>query len=334
MHLLSGTKGSNLTLSVIKTGIGWHHGSPECWLPNGSNLLLPGWRDIHLSPPNRRQERFARRQPRWLRPPGFLFSSGCERSPAYRGFCCPRRSATFGGWIKTSPCLLAPAALWRSVRFGRLWRSLATLLVIWVLSWLALPPVLKWLLQKQASALLGREVTVERVDFRPWNLTLTLESLRVADAQGVGEQLSVKRFCIDAELPSLLRLALVVDATTVEQPRLVLRQLGAGRYDRGNVLQRLAQPKAVEPDNPARFALFGMMGPEKVPHASGWRLQVEALLSGRNGVIDLNLPISDSLNDPQFRLGPVVVRLVLNLIGKAITAPISTLTGAEDGSSG
>lgn len=51
-------------------------------------------------------------------------------------------------------------------------------------------------------------------------------------------------------------------------------------------------------------------------------------------MIDLNLPISDSLNDPQFRLGPVVVRLVLNLIDKAITAPISTLTGAEDGSSG
>lgn len=59
-----------------------------------------------------------------------------------------------------------------------------------------------------------------------------------------------------------------------------------------------------------------------------------ALLSGRNGVIDLNQPISGSLNDPQFRLGPMMVRLVLNLIGRATTAPISLLTGAEDGSSG
>ncbi len=59
-----------------------------------------------------------------------------------------------------------------------------------------------------------------------------------------------------------------------------------------------------------------------------------ALLADRNGVIDINLPISGSLNDPQFRLGPIIVRLVVNLIGKAITAPFaliaSAFAGADD----
>jgi hypothetical protein len=56
-----------------------------------------------------------------------------------------------------------------------------------------------------------------------------------------------------------------------------------------------------------------------------------ALLADRNGVIDINLPVSGSLNDPQFRLGPIIVRLIFNLIGKAITAPFSLLASAFAG---
>lgn len=53
-----------------------------------------------------------------------------------------------------------------------------------------------------------------------------------------------------------------------------------------------------------------------------------ALLADRNGVIDLNLPISGSINDPDFQVGPLVWRMVLNLIGKALLAPFSLLSGA------
>lgn len=56
-----------------------------------------------------------------------------------------------------------------------------------------------------------------------------------------------------------------------------------------------------------------------------------ALLSDRNGVIDVNLPISGTLNDPQFRLGPIIWKLVLNLIGKAITAPFALIAQAFSG---
>jgi hypothetical protein len=57
-----------------------------------------------------------------------------------------------------------------------------------------------------------------------------------------------------------------------------------------------------------------------------------ALLSDRNGVIDVNLPISGSINDPQFSVGGIIVKIIVNLIVKVVTAPFSWLAGggAED----
>ncbi len=56
-----------------------------------------------------------------------------------------------------------------------------------------------------------------------------------------------------------------------------------------------------------------------------------ALLADRHGVIDINLPVSGSINDPEFRVGPIVWKMVLNLIGKAIISPFSLISGAFSG---
>ena len=66
---------------------------------------------------------------------------------------------------------------------------------------------------------------------------------------------------------------------------------------------------------------------EGAPNSLPVKLAV-ALLADRNGVIDINLPISGSLNDPQFRLGPVIFKVIVNLIGKALTAPFTLLASA------
>ncbi|MDI4631498.1 DUF748 domain-containing protein [Pelomonas sp. V22] len=60
-----------------------------------------------------------------------------------------------------------------------------------------------------------------------------------------------------------------------------------------------------------------------------------ALLKDRDGVIDINLPISGSIDDPEFSVGGLVWRLFLNLVGKALTSPFSLLAGGghEDASS-
>jgi hypothetical protein len=50
-----------------------------------------------------------------------------------------------------------------------------------------------------------------------------------------------------------------------------------------------------------------------------------ALLKDRNGVIDIDLPVTGSLDDPQFRIGPLIWKAVLNLLTKIATAPFALL---------
>lgn len=50
-----------------------------------------------------------------------------------------------------------------------------------------------------------------------------------------------------------------------------------------------------------------------------------ALLKDRNGVIDINLPVGGSLNDPEFSVGGIVFKMFVNLLTKAVTAPFKLL---------
>jgi Domain of Unknown Function (DUF748) len=50
-----------------------------------------------------------------------------------------------------------------------------------------------------------------------------------------------------------------------------------------------------------------------------------SLLKDRNGVIDLNLPVTGSLDDPSFRLAPIIWKVFVNILEKAVTAPFALL---------
>ncbi len=50
-----------------------------------------------------------------------------------------------------------------------------------------------------------------------------------------------------------------------------------------------------------------------------------ALLKDSHGVIDLNLPVGGSLDDPNFRLAPIIWKVLVNLLEKAVTAPFRLL---------
>lgn len=52
-----------------------------------------------------------------------------------------------------------------------------------------------------------------------------------------------------------------------------------------------------------------------------------ALLTDSKGVIDLSVPISGDLNNPDFSLGPIIGKAISNIIVKAVTAPFSLLAG-------
>ncbi|EJE53576.1 hypothetical protein involved in outer membrane biogenesis [Acidovorax sp. CF316] len=138
--------------------------------------------------------------------------------------------------------------------------ALAALLALWLLTWLAVPPLLKGPLQRAASEQLGRAVTVGAIDFQPWSLELTLRDIAVAGADGGTPQLTIARVHVDGELQSLLRLAPVVDEFTVESPVLHIAHLGEGRYDVDDVIAKLTAPPAEpQPDTgPARLALYNL----------------------------------------------------------------------------
>jgi hypothetical protein len=50
-----------------------------------------------------------------------------------------------------------------------------------------------------------------------------------------------------------------------------------------------------------------------------------ALLKDRNGVIDLNIPVNGTLDDPTFRLSAVIWKVFVNILKKAVTAPFALL---------
>lgn len=67
---------------------------------------------------------------------------------------------------------------------------------------------------------------------------------------------------------------------------------------------------------------------EKVESPDATTLPVNlaiSLLKNNRGEIDLNLPISGSLDDPQFSVGGLVVKVIVNLFVKAVTSPFALL---------
>lgn len=69
---------------------------------------------------------------------------------------------------------------------------------------------------------------------------------------------------------------------------------------------------------------FGKRTPSKDAVSLPIKLAV-SLLKDRNGVIDLNIPVSGSLDDPEFRLAPVIWKVLVNVLEKAVSAPFDWL---------
>lgn len=56
-----------------------------------------------------------------------------------------------------------------------------------------------------------------------------------------------------------------------------------------------------------------------------------AILKDKDGVIDVDLPLTGSLDDPEFRIAPLVWKAFVNLLTKAATAPFSLIAGLVGG---
>jgi uncharacterized protein involved in outer membrane biogenesis len=129
---------------------------------------------------------------------------------------------------------------------------------VWLLAWLALPPLVKHLAESRGSQALGRTLTIGAVDFKPWTLELTVSDIKIASADGKSTQFAVAGVYVDAEVQSLFRLAPVMDAIRISQPELHLTHLGDGHYDVDDLLERFKSDPAAPASAPARFALHNI----------------------------------------------------------------------------
>lgn len=200
----------------------------------------------------------------------------------------------------------------------RLFWAVASLLVLWALAWLVVPPLAKSQLVKAASEQLGRTLTVGEIDFKPWTLELTLRDLAVATRDATGTQFGFKRLYVNAELESLLRLAPVVDALVLEGPQVKLRRVGDGAYDVDDLLQRFAaKPAAAAGDDPVRFALFNLSVRDGSVHFDDGPAGKSHQLSG----LMLSVPFLSNLDSR--REVTVTPRLAFNLNGSRFDASAS-----------
>ena len=75
---------------------------------------------------------------------------------------------------------------------------------------------------------------------------------------------------------------------------------------------------------------------DKVPSPDATKLPVKfaiALLKDRDGNINLNLPVKGDLDDPKFSLMPIVMKVLVGLVTKAVTSPFAlfgAVFGGED----
>lgn len=73
---------------------------------------------------------------------------------------------------------------------------------------------------------------------------------------------------------------------------------------------------------------------EKVDSPTATKLPVllaVSLLTNSKGEIDINLPISGTLNDPKFSIGGIIIQVIVNVLTKIVTAPFALLASAFGG---
>ena len=82
----------------------------------------------------------------------------------------------------------------------------------------------------------------------------------------------------------------------------------------------------LEAENRVRFNQLTLGDRVESPDATSLPIGLAlSLLEDRDGVIDLDLPVRGNLDDPEFSVGGIVLKMLVNLVKKIITAPFAAL---------
>lgn len=145
----------------------------------------------------------------------------------------------------------------------RIWliRALVVLVVYAVLGFFGVPALIKWQLPKQASAQLGRTVSLEDARFNPFTLNLGLQGLHVKEATGDADALGIGAFETELQWRSLFYWGLIFEHLRIDTPSIALTRLDGNRTNWSDVVERLtaagntAKKPEDEPDSVFRFSI-------------------------------------------------------------------------------
>ena len=108
------------------------------------------------------------------------------------------------------------------------------------------------------------------------------------------------------------------------------RTIGKGKLSL--TLDYLIDKKKLDSQN--NFFIDQLTFGDKVESPEATNLPVAlgvALLKNRKGEIDLDVPVSGSLDDPEFKVGKIVLKTIMNLLVKAATSPFALLGAVVGG---
>lgn len=134
------------------------------------------------------------------------------------------------GW---SPAAIASRGKgWWGLRRVRRWTyMLVGIVAAWgVLAGLAMPPLLRGVLEDQLSDKLRVRCTVEKVRFNPYSWALSIQGVRVPNPTGDGDLLTFDALEFSPGLSAALRLAPVLAYVRLVNPVVYVAHFGDGRY--------------------------------------------------------------------------------------------------------
>ena len=133
---------------------------------------------------------------------------------------------------------------------------IALIVVLALVSWAFLPGYVKDVATKQVQQQIGRKLEIDRISFSPFKLALTLNGIRLYEADQRSLALDAKELVVSVSLSSLFHQALVLDELQLTAADLHITRLsadGKGVYNFSDMLDKIdAMPKS---DTPFRFAM-------------------------------------------------------------------------------
>ena len=138
-------------------------------------------------------------------------------------------------------------------RVGKILLSIVAvaLLLCGVAAW-QVPKVLRSVLTEDVSKMLGRDVSVGKISFNPFTLTVRARDLAIAQPGSETPLLTLAELDASAAWSSLFWFAPVVDRLTLREPKIAIVREDVTRFNFSDVQQRVAEMSAAKPEEPPK----------------------------------------------------------------------------------